>query len=435
MIETWFISTCRTAVERQLRTALTCSSIGSLARYVEDREGGGGQEARRQQQDEGQRPAAGVARERVAEGAEWHQAQKHQADAAGTRLLAYPTPTPSVDAVATLGGGSRSSQGGGRAIVTLHTQELGLGIPEALQAFELLLEVGRQAFARVAGHYFGKVSRAIWFVAAVLGFAVLDACVTPRHRLPDDLREVSGLIALPDGGYVAVNDGGNPAAFHVLGTELQAVASVPLAAVNVDWEALASAHDGYVLCDIGDNLGVRDSVTVYRFTQRGKLLGRRSFTYPDGARDAEACFERGGRLHILTKAPVGFLGGGKRRVTRLYVEPEGNGRGSVTLDLVDSLALGAWSVTDVDVAGDRLVMLAYEFKQVVGLPVTRTILFEVGLTPQGRFAAGDLQSRRVRAPFTPTQYEALSVVDDSTVVIASERTFVVPPRWRRVPRP
>lgn len=269
-------------------------------------------------------------------------------------------------------------------------------------------------------------------LAAVLASA---ACVPGARRLPRELPEVSGLVARPGGGYTALNDGGNAARLYALDRDLRLERALDVEAANVDWEALSVTDAGYAVCDVGDNRRARVEISVVLVDSSGRLAERLPFRYPDGAHDAEACYVRDGHVTVLTKPAVGWFGGDARRVAYAYRGSLKRGR-SPELQLVDSLALPARSVTDACLLGERLVVLAYEFDRRLGLPISRTSLFTVGLDAAGRFRDGELLARRIRAPFTPTQYEAVGCrPGEGSVVVASERTLFVPQRWRRVRLP
>ena len=126
--------------------------------------------------------------------------------------------------------------------------------------------------------------------------------------LPLTLKEVSGAVAAKDfpGCYWAIEDGGNPAALHLIDFS-SGVRRVTLnieGAENTDWEDLTSDGTHLYLGDIGDNKAERNSIQVYRipeptaadcpFNEGDTLLWTpgslqiRLFAFPDGPRDAES---------------------------------------------------------------------------------------------------------------------------------------------------
>ena len=406
-----------------------------LTRYVENRQRSGREQPREKEEQQREGAAAEVTGHGVGQRGDRDQAEEPQPEAARAGPLAGSPTVLGVDPVVALVPDDDAAAATASPLPAFGAQQVGLGIPEPFQSLELLLELWREAVARIAGHYTRKVSTAIWFVGIASLVFGPAACVGPKRSLGNDLREVSGLVARPGGGFVAINDGGNPPALHFLDGRLRGEGQVEVAGRNTDWEGLTTSSGSLVICDIGDNLAVRDSIDVLLVDSAGRLTARRTFGYPDGARDAEACFASEGEIHLIAKAPVAFFGGGEHRYARHYVGSLRASDATGRLRLVDSLDLGPWSVTDAKLDGGRLALLTYDFRRWLGLPLTRTTLFEVDLRPDGRFAPATLRSRRVRAPLTPTQYEALALLDDATAVIASERTFLVAPRWRVVRRP
>jgi hypothetical protein len=117
------------------------------------------------------------------------------------------------------------------------------------------------------------------------------------------LEEMSGLAFSknhPDKFYTHTDSGGEVAVFVLdsLGNE---IAKIRLEGVeNRDWEDIAvgpgPGGKSYVYVgEIGDNLGVHESVQIFRFPEPEKLTEEinlkpeiLTFTYPDGAMDAES---------------------------------------------------------------------------------------------------------------------------------------------------
>ena len=259
----------------------------------------------------------------------------------------------------------------------------------------------------------------------------MAACVPPARRLPAVLPEVSGLAYLPDGRLLALNDGGHPGQVYALDLDAGTADAFGPLLTNVDWEALG--HDplaGWIIvCDVGDNARARGSVTVYPLDRRGHPSEARQLAYPDGPHDCEACLLRADTLTLITKART--LGGERERVAYVYQTVLGEGLG---LALVDSFTLRRRSVTDaVYLTADTLAVLAYDFRILGILPFAKTSLY-VGTL--GDFRQNRQRRRRVRAPFTLTQYEALAYPGRGReVLLASERTVIWPQRWRRVRLP
>ena len=131
------------------------------------------------------------------------------------------------------------------------------------------------------------------------------------------LDEVSGLAASHRHEDVlwAINDGGNGAQLHAVGTRGQHHATVEVdGAVNTDWEDLAAFEaDGkrYLLvADTGDNGGLRHTLQLHAIPEPALDNGGRvrpawsvAFRWPDGPRDCEAVAidAAGGRVLLVSK--------------------------------------------------------------------------------------------------------------------------------------
>ena len=132
------------------------------------------------------------------------------------------------------------------------------------------------------------------------------------------LDEVSGLAASRrhDDVLWALNDGGNGAQLHAIGTRGQHHATIELDGVaNTDWEDLAAFEaDGrpYLLvADTGDNGGLRHTLQLHAVEEPASLEdGARlrpawsvAFRWPDGPRDCEAVAvdEAAGRVLLISK--------------------------------------------------------------------------------------------------------------------------------------
>jgi hypothetical protein len=134
---------------------------------------------------------------------------------------------------------------------------------------------------------------------------------------------------------------------------------------NVDWEAIGAGPCGTRWClylgDVGDNRGVRPTVTVYRVEEPAidgaaaeaeiPVLDRQAARYPDGPHDAEAMVVAGDAdVYLLTK--------GREGVTRTFhLPPDRWGTPTATLDSAPPVPirvgfLVGTLVTDAALSGD-----------------------------------------------------------------------------------
>jgi hypothetical protein len=131
------------------------------------------------------------------------------------------------------------------------------------------------------------------------------------------LVELSGIVAMPDGGYVVENDSNDQAAamrIFFLDSRCKLIRSTSYPAANParDPEDLAVASDGTLwVADIGDNFTNgpkerRETIALWKVPAGGGTPIIHRLTYPDGAHDAEALlFGPGDTPVIVTKEPSG----------------------------------------------------------------------------------------------------------------------------------
>lgn len=122
------------------------------------------------------------------------------------------------------------------------------------------------------------------------------------------LAELSGLVAVQD-GVLAMNDGGDELAVHLLDAACQVIDSHTAPVDPYDPEDMAVAADGTVwLADTGDNNGTRATVALLALRPDG-TTGVYRLTYPDGPHDAEALLlAPDGTPYVVTKEVLGASG-------------------------------------------------------------------------------------------------------------------------------
>ena len=120
---------------------------------------------------------------------------------------------------------------------------------------------------------------------------------------PQTIEEASGIAdSRINQGYLWVEeDSGNPSQLHLVSHQGKVKKTIFISnATNRDWEDMTIAKgpdpslDYLYVADIGDNGSTNDNNTIYRFPEPSLTVDtvwntdRIRFTYPDGARDAEA---------------------------------------------------------------------------------------------------------------------------------------------------
>jgi hypothetical protein len=171
--------------------------------------------------------------------------------------------------------------------------------------------------------------------------------------------ELSGLALSNSGVLWTLNDSGDAPRVFALDRKGRLLREVAVAGAEaVDWEDIAVRGRTLYVGDIGDNLGQRPEIAVYRFGEPGPGIAsvaaeRIALRYPDGAHDAEALLvdPRSGTIAIVTKDVGGESG--------VYIAARGGGE----LKKQGTLKLGLGQlVTAGDVSGDgrTIVLRTYD---------------------------------------------------------------------------
>lgn len=286
----------------------------------------------------------------------------------------------------------------------------------------------------IKSKFFSGEGRKWLFLIALASFsASLCAQIEcPRKfRLPQELREVSGLVVAGPDSLWWHNDGGNSSDLFLTDREGNIEKTVPLpTAINYDWEDLTYDDTGRLYVgDFGDNRYERTDLQVYRYDLLTEELDSLQFSYPNDERyNVEAFFWHRDSLHLFTKSSI-------RRAclaTYHFVVPATVGHH--TAEFRDSLLLKKRVVTAAAVHPEtgQVALLAYYFKLRLGfLPYSAANVYYLTDYPEGHFLRGKMQSRRISC-FVATQYESLDFLTPEFLLVASEQTLFIKPKAKRV---
>lgn len=263
-----------------------------------------------------------------------------------------------------------------------------------------------------------------------------------QFRLPDVLKEVSGLhYAAPDSLWW-LNDSGNSPTLYLTNGVGEIKAQIHLPIRNVDWEDLTGDDKGRLyIGDFGNNRSLRQDLKIYAYEPATGKLDSIAFRYPDQANyngtsatqsfNVEGFFWYQDSLHLFSKSQLPK----SNYLTKHYVLSQQGG--TQMAELRDSIILKKRAVTAaaIDPATGRVALLSYYYKVVLGFwPISKASVYFFEDYPSGYFLRGK-QSRKKASCLLALQYESLDFIDDKYLYIASEQTKFFRPRVKRVRMP
>ncbi len=239
-------------------------------------------------------------------------------------------------------------------------------------------------------------------------------------KLPDHLKEISGLAFLNDTVLIAHNDGGNNATLYflnLLGVQIHSV--LVENAKNKDWEDITIDAKGFIyIADIGNNGNNRENLCIYKINSLGILkktsviAEKISIRYseqkefpPDVTNlhfDAEAIAFFNDSLYIFTKCRTEPFDG-KSFCYTVSTKPE-------TYKLIKDFDLyigneGWWKdcVTGAEIKNNKAYILTYN----------RILIYTI---TKGKFKF----SKNITLT-TVSQYESIAINSKGVIYIADEK--------------
>mgnify|MGYP000978148453 CR=1 FL=1 len=273
-------------------------------------------------------------------------------------------------------------------------------------------------------------------------FLVLTTACSPgrRVRLPESLREVSGMARHPDGTLWMLNDGGHPAVLHRVNPKNGHIVETRLLPVpNRDWEDLTCDKQGRLyIGDIGNNRNDRKDLRIYIWNPQNNHADSILFHYADQSHfppalqkdrqfDCEALVFFRDSLHLFTKSRFK-----SEHYTKHYVLPATAGR--YTALLRDSVRLPGRVVSGAALSADAhtlaltsyLVKMRFRF-----VPAAFATLWLFQDTGDGRFLRSTPRKKRLPKFLIARQFE--SVVETAPGVWLAANESIGPQKaalWR-----
>ncbi|MGB0177650.1 MAG: hypothetical protein ACPF9D_10820, partial [Owenweeksia sp.] len=212
----------------------------------------------------------------------------------------------------------------------------------------------------------------------------------------DEVAEASGMVASVHnpGKLWTHNDGGDESILFLLdGSSANLLRKYKVLAKNEDWEDIAMSSDALTgtthlwVADIGDNLKVRSSYSIYRIVEPFATGGDTStleilnpvseytFTYPDGPQNAETLMidPLNGELIIVTRGEEGLV---------YSADPAASTTGILTFTYRGKLPVSGITGGDVSRNGNLVLLRTYsEILLWTRLP-GQTVVEALGNTPE-----------------------------------------------------
>lgn len=260
--------------------------------------------------------------------------------------------------------------------------------------------------------------------SVVFSFAfILNCSLAQQDRvahLPKELKEISGLSALNDSLFFAVNDSGNDACIYLINLKGEIQREITLkTAKNNDWEDLAldEKKEFLYIADVGNNSNKRKKLHVYKIRVADCFSGdevesqRLTYSYPEQKSfppsgdsmfyDCEAIAVAKDKIYFFTKDnSKPYLG-----ISRMYsMDTSGqNFKFEQTLEMGNK---GYYqnSVTAADFHNDRLYLSTYSYIYVF------------------KFNDGEMRRTQKVSYSRLTQKESLTVLDSRTIIVADEKS-------------
>ncbi|PHI21404.1 hypothetical protein CEQ90_03125 [Lewinellaceae bacterium SD302] len=277
----------------------------------------------------------------------------------------------------------------------------------------------------------------------------LCSCASPnlpprKMKLPAELSEASGLVINRDSNiFYLHNDSGDGPNLYAFNPEASQTTTTALPAAAADWESLARDENGhFYIADTGNNRGLRQEQTIYRYAPLTGQVDTINFTYPDqdgggrlsiGNYDCEALIHspEDGKLHLFTKALPG-----RRKAYWAYHFSLPDAAGTYVAELIDSLYLPRRVITGaaLDKERNELALVTYNYQRILGIiPFVSSSLIVIRDYPASQYFRGRAERRNLSWA-KPVQYEAIDFYNEEFIYIATERTILRRQGLRRIRR-
>ena len=263
------------------------------------------------------------------------------------------------------------------------------------------------------------LKRSVFYLLILISQNVYSQYKEGRIKLPEELKEISGIEKVNDSLLVAMNDGGNEPLLFFINLKGEILHSTRINnVVNTDWEDLTTDTNGNLyIADVGNNFNNRKELKILKINlaeslQKDSLSAEIiEFNYedqiafpPETAKlnyDCEGIYFSNDSLFLISKNRSKPWNG----VASIYGLP--SKKGAYIAKKVNELPLGngGWrqhAVTAADKSNEKLFILTYSY------------LIEFNETDHGLVQFNQYTFNEF------TQKEALVVFSEKLIVVAAE---------------
>ena len=250
--------------------------------------------------------------------------------------------------------------------------------------------------------------------------------------LNETVRETSGLAKV-NGKIYTHNDSGNSNLLYEINATGDVVDTITVnGAENVDWEDLACDDTYLYIADIGNSLGDRTDLKIYKILKSDLDDGNDivnaetiAFSYADQTiftydpyttpYDAEALIVYNGQLYIFTKNWANYT----TKVYSIPNEPESHVATSVSEKTLGVMVTGA----DIDGSGSPVALVGYTNPYDTNIPFKSMIIRLSGFTGNN-FFSGSIAQHEIENSQDVGQVEAILFNAPSTFYLSAEGATV-----------
>ena len=256
--------------------------------------------------------------------------------------------------------------------------------------------------------------------------------LTLMSVLNDDVKETSGLANVNGKLYTHNDSGGSNLLYEINALTGDVIRSITVnGATNVDWEDLANDDTHLYIADIGNNLGSRSDLKIYKIlksdldaniTVNAETI---SFSYADQSTftyapfttpyDAEALIAYNGQLYVFTKNWENLM-------SKVYSIPTVPGSYEVTSvdeDVLDVMVTGA----AIDEAEGAVALVGYTNPYDNNTPFKSTIVKLSDFTGDN-FFSGSIAEYKIQDSLIVGQIEAILFNTTSEFYLSTESVTV-----------